>query len=183
MAKRERSPAERSGCYLLSFAALYLRSICAFKMQKISSPSWTDAVFFGWLLKRRPPGHEFGLNGILTLMSGTPLTIGANGNSLNTPGNNQTADQVKADVQNPAWDQYRNPWFDPTAFAQPTAPGVFGNSGRNIFDGPGFFNLGFYLQSDFDGNPRPWHSPRPVISMRGLFAPHESGARPCRVFA
>ena len=34
-----------------------------------------------------------------------------------------------------------SPWFDPTSFTQPTAPGVFGNSGRNIFDGPGFYNL------------------------------------------
>jgi hypothetical protein len=34
-----------------------------------------------------------------------------------------------------------SPWFDPTAFVPETRPGVFGNSGRNIMTGPGFFNL------------------------------------------
>jgi hypothetical protein len=79
-------------------------------------------------------------NGVLTLMTGTPLTIGANGTSLNTPGNNQTADQVKQ-VQILHGVNIGNPWFDPTAFTQPTAAGVFGNSGRGLMSGPGFFNL------------------------------------------
>jgi hypothetical protein len=79
-------------------------------------------------------------NGVLTLMTGTPLTIGANGTSLNTPGNNQTADQVK-EVQILHGVNIGNPWFDPTAFTQPTAAGVFGNSGRGLMSGPGFFNL------------------------------------------
>ncbi len=79
-------------------------------------------------------------NGILTLMTGTAMTIGANGTSLNTPGNNQTADQVKP-VQILHGINIGNPWFDPTAFTQPTLPGVFGNTGRNIMNGPGFFNL------------------------------------------
>ena len=79
-------------------------------------------------------------NGILTLMTGTPLTITASGTALNTPGNNQTADQVKQ-VQVLHGINVGNPWFDPTAFTQPTLPGVFGNTGRNIMNGPGFFNL------------------------------------------
>ena len=80
------------------------------------------------------------VNGILTLMSGTPLTIGASGSSLNTPSNNQTADQV-APVQILHGIDVGNPWFSPTSFVQPTAPGAFGNSGRNSFSGPGFYNL------------------------------------------
>ena len=79
-------------------------------------------------------------NGILTLMTGTPLTISANGTSLNTPGNNQTADQAKS-VTILHGINIGNPWFDPTAFTQPTAAGVFGNTGRNILSGPGFYNL------------------------------------------
>src|SRR5205823_658644 len=47
----------------------------------------------------------------------------------------------KADVQILHGINTGNPWFDPTAFVQPTGAGLFGNSGRNIFDGPGFFNL------------------------------------------
>ena len=81
------------------------------------------------------------LNGITTLMTGTPLTFGANGNALNTAGNNQTADQVKSTVDILHGVGPGNPWFDPLAFSQPTLPGVFGNSGRNIISGPGFFNL------------------------------------------
>ena len=73
-------------------------------------------------------------------MTGTPLTISASGTALNTPGNNQTADQVKP-VSILHGINIGSPWFDPTSFTQPTAPGVFGNSGRNIFDGPGFYNL------------------------------------------
>lgn len=34
-----------------------------------------------------------------------------------------------------------SPWFSPSSFANPTAVGAFGNAGRNIFTGPGFFDL------------------------------------------
>ncbi len=90
------------------------------------------------------------LSGILSVVSGSPFTVTANGNTLNTPGETQTANLVGP---------YRvlhgigaaHPWFDPTAFAQPAgcpAPtgsactpiaGVtVGNLGRNTFYGPGF---------------------------------------------
>jgi hypothetical protein len=82
------------------------------------------------------------INGILTLMTGLPMTFGANGTALNTPGASQTADQV-ADVtklygiNTPA--KGGSPWFSQASFAQPT--GVrFGSSGRNTLSGPGFFN-------------------------------------------
>jgi hypothetical protein len=82
------------------------------------------------------------LNGILTLMTGTPMTFGANGNSLNTPGAAQTADQVAPvtilhGVNTPS--KGGSPWFSQSSFAQPT--GVrFGSSGRNTLSGPNFFN-------------------------------------------
>jgi len=82
------------------------------------------------------------LNGILTLMTGTPMTFGANGNSLNTPGSSQTADQVApvtilGGVNTPS--KGGSAWFSQASFAQPT--GVrFGSSGRNTLSGPGFFN-------------------------------------------
>ena len=82
------------------------------------------------------------INSILTLMTGTPMTFGANGSSLNTPGASQTADQV-ADVtmlygiNTPS--KGGSPWFSQASFVQPT--GVrFGSSGRNTLSGPGFFN-------------------------------------------
>lgn len=80
------------------------------------------------------------VNGILTLMSGTPLTLTASGTSLAAPGNTQTVDQV-APVNILNGIGANSAWFDPKSFAQPTATGVFGNTGRNIFSGPGFFNL------------------------------------------
>lgn len=82
------------------------------------------------------------LNGVLTLMTGTPLTFGANGNTLNTPGSPQTADQV-ADVtklygiNTPS--KGGSPWFSLASFVQPTGA-RFGTSGRNILSGPNFFN-------------------------------------------
>ena len=82
------------------------------------------------------------LNGILTLMTGLPMTFGANGNSLNTPGATQTADQVAEVTKlygiNTAA-KGGSPWFSTSSFVQPT--GVrFGSSGRNTLSGPNFFN-------------------------------------------
>jgi hypothetical protein len=96
------------------------------------------------------------LNGILTLMTGTPMTFAANGTSLNTPGSPQTADQV-ADVtklygiNTPA--KGGSPWFSLASFAQPT--GVrFGSSGRNILSGPNFFNADASLFKIFNFNEK-----------------------------
>jgi hypothetical protein len=78
------------------------------------------------------------LNGILTLMTGTPVTFGANGTALNTPGSNQTADQVAEvtklyGINTPA--KGGSAWFSQSSFVQPT--GVrFGTSGRNNLSGP-----------------------------------------------
>jgi hypothetical protein len=82
------------------------------------------------------------INGILTLMTGTPMTFGANGSALNTPGASQTADQVAEvtklyGINTPS--KGGSPWFSQASFVQPT--GVrFGSSGRNTLSGPGFFN-------------------------------------------
>jgi hypothetical protein len=88
-------------------------------------------------------GNIFGnwrVNGIVTVMSGTPLTLTASGNALNTPGNTQTPNQI-APVNILHGVGPNTPWFDPASFATPTTPGVFGSMGRNVFDGPGFFDL------------------------------------------
>jgi hypothetical protein len=77
--------------------------------------------------------------GILTLMTGTPMNI-TGGSALNTPGSTQTADQI-APVQILHGINIGSPWFTPTAFVPETQNGVFGNTGRNYFSGPGFFDL------------------------------------------
>jgi hypothetical protein len=80
------------------------------------------------------------VNGILSLYSGLPFTVTASGTALNAPGNTQTADQV-APVQILHNIGPGAQWFSTSSFAQPTAVGVFGNTGRNILSGPGFFDL------------------------------------------
>jgi hypothetical protein len=80
------------------------------------------------------------ISGILTLESGSPIEdVSASGSSLNTPGEQQTADQV-GPVSYPKGINVGNPWFSTSSFASPT--GVrFGTSGRNPFSGPGLFIL------------------------------------------
>ncbi|MBS1857751.1 MAG: TonB-dependent receptor [Acidobacteria bacterium] len=96
------------------------------------------------------------VNGILTLMTGTPLTFGANGNSLNTPGSPQTADQVAPvtilhGINTPS--KGGSAWFSQSSFVQPT--GVrFGSSGRNILSGPNFFNADASLFKIFNFTER-----------------------------
>jgi hypothetical protein len=67
---------------------------------------------------------------------------------VNAPGSTQTADQVLGDVQILGGHGSGQPYFDPNAFAPVT--GVrFGNSGRDIVRGPGFFNLDGSVFRDF----------------------------------
>ncbi|WP_321475568.1 TonB-dependent receptor domain-containing protein [uncultured Paludibaculum sp.] len=80
------------------------------------------------------------LNWILSRMSGTPFTVGSSGTSVNAPGNTQTADQVKGDVQILGGHGVGQPYFDPLAFKAVTDV-RFGTSGRNLIRGPGIFNM------------------------------------------
>ena len=80
------------------------------------------------------------MNGGFSSYTGTPFTIRADGAELNAPGSNQTADQIKPEVQKLGGIGTNVPFFDPTAFAQPK--GVrFGTTGRNTLTGPGIVNL------------------------------------------
>ena len=83
------------------------------------------------------------LNGILMAVTGTPLTFGANGGVLNTPGTPQTADQVGpyqvlGGINVPS--QGGSPYFLQSSFVQPGGVRL-GTSGRNIVSGPGYYNL------------------------------------------
>lgn len=80
------------------------------------------------------------LNGIMSRLSGTPFNVTSSGTSVNAPGNTQTADQILDHVQILGGHGVGQPYFDPNAFAPVTAV-RFGNTGRNILRGPGFFNV------------------------------------------
>ena len=79
-------------------------------------------------------------NGVMSIYSGSPFTVGTAGTSLNAPGNTQTADQVLAEVKISGEVGPGKSWFDPAAFAPVTAV-RYGNTGRNILRGPGSFQL------------------------------------------
>ena len=83
---------------------------------------------------------DWQVNGVFSAFSGRPFTVGAPSGALNAPGNIQTADQVKPEVEKLGGIGPGQPFYDPSAFAAPT--GVrFGTSGRNILRGPGVVNL------------------------------------------
>jgi hypothetical protein len=72
-------------------------------------------------------------------VSGTPFTVTANGGGLNMPGGLQTANlngsyKVIGDKGDSGY------YFDPSSFSQPQGV-VQGNTGRNQFRGPGYWNL------------------------------------------
>ncbi len=97
---------------------------------------------------------DWQVNGVLTLMTGRPVTFGTNV-SANAPGNALTPDQVgDIDVTHAvAGTLGTATWFNTSNLRQPlNADGKtphFGNLGRNNFDGPGLFNIDFSLFRKF----------------------------------
>ena len=106
------------------------------------------------------------LNGLLTLLSGLPITItdsGAGATNLNAPGNTQTVNIVgPINILNAAPPAAGGScpaigstgasacrYFDPAAFARVTTAATFGNAGRNIFRGPGFTDLDLSIFRNF----------------------------------
>lgn len=81
----------------------------------------------------------WGVSGVLTIMSGTPLHFTANGTSLNAPGSTQYPNQIAPYHVLGGVDTAL--YFDTSAFVQPTGNGVLGNMRRYDFTGPGLFNL------------------------------------------
>lgn len=84
-------------------------------------------------------------SGLLTLMSGTPINVTADGALLRAPGNALYADRVGEPRIIGGFGPGQQ-YFDPSAYAQP-APATFGNTNRNGsgMRGPGFRALDFSL--------------------------------------
>ncbi|MFQ5740536.1 MAG: TonB-dependent receptor domain-containing protein [Acidobacteriota bacterium] len=106
---------------------------------------------FGNLLVR-----DWQVNGIFSANQNSPFTVGSS-SPINTRNNSQTADQVKAEVQNLGGIGNGDPYYDPTAFATVNrVPGAdctnfdcYGSSGRNILRGPTWVNLDLSLFRNF----------------------------------
>ncbi len=112
-----------------TFVQSYVYELPFGKGRNYFTSGWGNRLLGGWEV-----------SGILTLMSGTPLNFdGCNGcPALDTPGNGQTAN-----VSGPIKKLYgidTQPWFDTSVFSAPPK-GIFGNLGRRILAGPGFFSL------------------------------------------
>ncbi len=83
--------------------------------------------------------NDWQINGIFGAFSGSPFTVTADGTTLNTPGNLQTADLVGPVVKIGEIGANGH-YYDPAAWAQPE--GVrFGTTRPNQFRGPGGWNL------------------------------------------
>ncbi|MBX5494709.1 MAG: TonB-dependent receptor [Bryobacteraceae bacterium] len=103
---------------------------------------WANSGIASWLF------GGWQVNGIMSILSGTPFTITSAGNSINAPGNSQTADQVVGKVRKLGQVGPGTSWFDPAAF-MPVTEQRFGNVGRNSMRGPGSFNLDASLFRSF----------------------------------
>jgi hypothetical protein len=92
-----------------------------------------DAILGGWQL-----------GGILALSSGSPFEVSYPGDPQNSGTINRGDRIASGEVSNPTIDR----WFDEFAFVA-SAPGVFGNNGRNALIGPGGRNFDFSLSKRF----------------------------------
>lgn len=94
-----------------------------------------------------PVVNNWSVNGILTLSSGRPFTVGANNQSATGAGSNFRANCV-GDPLPSGFKQTRERWFDTSAFAQPAAF-TFGNCGYNTLRGPEFKTMNLSVFRNF----------------------------------
>jgi hypothetical protein len=90
--------------------------------------------------------RDWQINGSLAAYSGTPFTVTASNSALDQRGNLQTADLV-GEVRRVGIGP-DEPYYDPSAWANVTEA-RYGNTGRNQFYGPGFWNYNMSLFRTF----------------------------------
>lgn len=80
------------------------------------------------------------INGLMSIFSGNPFTIGSDGSSLNLPGSSQTADFIgSGKVTKLGGVGQGQPYYDFRAFA-PVTQARFGNTRQMLLRGPSIFN-------------------------------------------
>ena len=131
------------------------RAASGFDRTHIFNLGWVYELPFGKngrYLKTGLASHVLGgwnVNGVMAAYTGTPLTVSASSSSLNSPGNTQTANQVKSTVEYLHGVGSTGTWFDTTAFAPVTTEATYGNSGRNILRAPGVWNTDLMINRKF----------------------------------
>ena len=120
---------------------------------------WATRGVASWILE----GWQ--ISPTLSMMTGLPFTVTGNGSALAANGSTQTADLIgpfhltggqppTPNATCKATDLTCH-YFDPTAFAEPNPLGTptqnlrYGNTGRNAFRGPGYFNMNLSLARPF----------------------------------
>ncbi len=93
------------------------------------------------------------LSGMASFISGQPFSVYSNGSGFNTPGSDQTGDQVMSSITKLGGVGIGQPYYDPAAFANPNAPRL-GTSGFNILRAPGIANYDLSVSRDFNLNER-----------------------------
>jgi outer membrane receptor protein involved in Fe transport len=122
-----------------TFVQSYVYELPFGKSKRYLQSGWASWLMGGW-----------GVSGVLTRMSGTPLHFTADGKSLAANGTTQTPIQIAPFRRLGGIDNQF--WFDTSAFCpvgiSPLPPGcpavangVLGNMARYAFSGPGLFNL------------------------------------------
>ncbi|MBI2689620.1 MAG: TonB-dependent receptor [Acidobacteria bacterium] len=101
----------------------------------MSTNRFADILFGGWQL-----------GGILTLQTGLPFTVTSAGGITNAGGADRPNRIAGGNL--PKSQQNIDRWFDLSAFVAQTQY-TYGNSGRNILDGPGNKNLDLSLAKSF----------------------------------
>jgi hypothetical protein len=91
-------------------------------------------------------GWQF--SGIESCYTGTPMTITANGTSLNAPDEAQTANQILSNVTFLGGIGPNAYYYNPKAFA-PVTTVSYGNTGLNILRAPGVWNTNLSIVRDF----------------------------------
>ncbi len=87
------------------------------------------------------------VGGILSLLSGTPLTHNLNPDTQNTGG--RFAGDLVAELNLPSSQRTVDRWFNINAVVPTQQPGTFGNAGRALIEAPGWSNFDFTASKNF----------------------------------
>jgi hypothetical protein len=125
-----------------------------FDRPHMASANWTWDVPNASKLWDRAPVRAvldgWRISGILTMSSGSPVTIGFTtiDNADLVGGGDGVRPNLVGDPTLPASERTLDKFFNPNAFARP-AVGEIGNAGRNTVRGPGFQNWDISIMKDF----------------------------------
>ena len=103
---------------------------------------FASAILGGWQV-----------NNLISLMSGRPFTVTADGASLDMPGSSQRGDQIKPSVAKLGGTGKGMSFFDPLAFA-PVTTARFGTAGYDAMRGPGAVNWDLGIFREFRATER-----------------------------